>query len=240
MQAIGAYTTLDAARDLQARGHWDRAAAVLADEHSPEALELTAEIRYERFLFRIDDSRAASAAIAALDPETPAARLLAGRLAYTRLVFQLDPRPDDDETAESAYRFASAHPETHGWAEFHWAVLLDNVRADAAAATPHYDEALRVARQDGDALLESIVLRHVAGQVIEGGDREAGVQLLRRSLHLRCAAGVRPQIAAAQLLLAGELPADDPERATLLETARALADELGLTWVRSGVHQLVG
>lgn len=232
------YTVLDAARRLHVLGDWDHAAALLADEGSAEALELKAEILYERFLFRVDGMEAAADAVAALDPESPRARVLASRLAYTRLVFKLDPLPGDYETAEAGYRFAAADPETHGWAEFHWGALLDNVRDDGAAAKAHYDKALAAADREGDVILESIVLRHLAWRVIDAGDRDEGLRMLRRSLHLRCAAGLRPQIAAAQLLLAAELPEGDPERATLVETARGMADELGLRWVRTGLEAL--
>ncbi|MEV5572342.1 hypothetical protein AB0L06_20040 [Spirillospora sp. NPDC052269] len=232
------YTSVAAARRLHVLGDWDHAAALLDAQESTEALELKAEILYERFLFRLDGLEAAADAIAALDPESTQARLLAARLAYTRVLFQLDPRPGDYETAEDGYRFASADPKTHGWAEFHWGALLDNIREDAAAAKAHYDKALQASQEEGDPILESIVLRHVAWRVIEAGDREEGLHMLRRSLHLRAAVGLRPQIAAAQLLLAAELPEGDPERATLIETARTMADEMNLTWVRTGLEKL--
>ena len=232
------YTTVDAARRLHVIGDWDHAAALLAGDESAEALALKAEILYERFLFRVDGIEAAADAIAALDQESPQARMLIARLAYTRLVFQLDPLPGDYETAEAGYRFAAADPKTHGWAEFHLAALIDNIREDGPAAKVHYDKALQAADREGDLILESIVLRHLAWRVIEAGDREEGLRMLRRSLHLRAAAGRRPQVAAAQLLLARELPEDDPERATLVETARDLADELGLRWVRAGLEKL--
>ncbi|SNS09455.1 hypothetical protein [Actinomadura mexicana] len=238
MIAYDTYSGLEAARRLHVLGDWDHAAALLAEEESTEALELRAEILYERLLFRVDGVEAAADAIAALDPESLRARLLTARLAYTRLLFRLDPLPGDYETAEAGYRFASADPKTHGWAEFHWGALLDNIREDSAAAKAHYTKALHASHQEGDLILESIVLRHMAWHVIGDGDREEGLHMLRRSLHLRAAAGLRPQIAAAQLLLAGELPEDDPERATLVETARNLADELGLSWVRTGLEKL--
>ena len=238
MIANGTYASLDAARRLHVLGDWDHAAALLADAESTEALELRAEVLYERFLFRVDGIEAAADAIAALDPASLQARLLTARLAYTRLLFQLDPLPEDYETAEAGYRIAAADPKTRGWGEFHWGALLDNVREDSAAAKAHYAKALQAAHEEGDLILESIVLRHSAWHVIDDGDREEGLRMLRRSLHLRSAAGMRPQIAAAQLLLAAELPEDDPERATLVETARNVADELGLSWVRSGLEKL--
>lgn len=236
--ASDTYTSIGAARRLHLLGDWDHAAALLAEEESTEALELRAEILYERFLFRVDGIEAAADAIAALDPESLQARLLTARLAYTRLLFQLDPLPEDYETAEAGYRFASADPKTHGWAEFHWGALLDNVREDGAAAKAHYTEALQASHQEGDLILEAMVLRHLAWHVIDGGDREEGLRMLRRSLHLRSAIGPRPQVAAAQLLLAGELTEDDPERAALVEAARTLADELSLSWVRTGLEKL--
>ena len=238
MKANGAYTSLDVARRLHVLGDWDHAAALLAEEQSTEALELKAEILYERFLFRGDGIEAAADAIANLDPESVQGRLLTARLAYTRLIFQLDPLSDDYETAEAGYRFAAADPKTHGWAEFHWGALVDNVRDDGAAAKAHYAKALQASHHEGDLILESIVLRHLAWRVIGDGDREEGVNMLRRSLHLRSAIGKRPQIAAAQLLLAAEPPEDDPERATLVETARHLAEDLSLSWVRTGLEEL--
>jgi len=238
MIANDTYTTRDLARRLHLLGDWDHAAALLADDDSTEARELTAEILYERLLFRVDGIDAAADAIAALAPDSAQARLLTARLAYTRLLFRMDPLPDDYETAEAGYRLLADDPATHGWAEFHWGALVDNIREDSTAAKAHYATALQASRREGDLLLESIVLRHLAGHVIDDGDRDEGLRMLRRSLHLRAAAGVRPQIAAAQLLLATELPADDPERATLVETAGNLADELGLSWVRTGVDSL--
>ncbi|UAC01788.1 hypothetical protein Dvina_21035 [Dactylosporangium vinaceum] len=229
---------LNVARRLQVLGEWDSAAALLAGETGAAALELKADILYERFLFRFDDIEAAADAIAALDPDSTHARLLTARLAYTRLYFDLDPLPDDYETAEAGYRFAAADPKTHGWAEFHWGALLDNVRDDGAAASAHYANAMQAARREGDLVLESIVLRHLAWRVIDTGDRDEGIGMLRRSLHLRAAAGLRPQTAAAQLLLAAELPKDDPERASLVEAAGSAADDLGLSWIRTGLEKL--
>jgi hypothetical protein len=68
-------------------------------------------------------------------------------------------------------------------------------------------------------------------------DRSEGEMLLRRSLHLRSALGTRPQVAAAQATLAGELP-EGPERTILREAAGASADELGLTWVKGALANL--
>ncbi|QKG23440.1 hypothetical protein [Actinomadura verrucosospora] len=238
MSADDTYANVAAARRLHVLGDWDHAAALLVDDESAEALELRAEVLYERFLFRGDGIEAAAAAIAALDPESVQARLLAARLAYTRLLFKLDPLPDDYETAEAGYRVAAADPRTHGWGEFHWGALLDNVRDDSAGAKAHYAEALKASREEGDLMLEAMVLRHLAWHVLGDGEREEGLRMLRRSLHLRSAAGMRPQVAAAQLLLAGELAEDDPERALLVEAAGGAADELGLSWVRTGLEEL--
>ena len=240
MTVQDAYTRLDAARRLHLLGDWDHAAALLAGDTTPESLALTAEIHYEKLLFQLDGIDAAADATAALDPQSPDALLLTARLAYARLVFQLDPRPDDYETAATGYRLASAHPTTHGWSEFHWGALLDNVADDSAAARDHYAEAMRAANDEHDLLLDAMVLRHLAGHVADDGDHAEALRMLRRSLALRAAAGKRPQVAAAQLLLAGELAADDPERASLVEAARSVADELNLSWVRSGLQQLTG
>lgn len=92
MIANDTYTNVDAARRLHVLGDWDHAAALLAEEESTEALELKAEILYERFLFRAEGIESAADAIAALDPDSPQARLLNAQLAYARLLFQLDPK----------------------------------------------------------------------------------------------------------------------------------------------------
>ncbi|NUR57832.1 MAG: hypothetical protein HOV87_03885 [Catenulispora sp.] len=196
--------------------------------------ELRAEIAVERWFFRMEDHDDAEKAVAALDPASPTAQLLTARLAYSRLLFRRDPRPDDRAVAEAAYRAAAASARDEaqrGWIEFHWAVLLDNIDEDFAAALPHYDAALGIAAATGDGLLESIVIRHTAAQEQDAGKRTA---LYRRSLHLRAAVGIRPQILAAQAALAQHLPEDDPERATLLETSRAGAKELRIGWLPAG------
>ena len=57
--------------------------------------------------------------------------------------------------------------------------------------------------------------------------------MLRRSLHLRAALGARPQTVAAQAALADNLPENDPERAELMQTSRAGAEELRIGWLLS-------
>jgi hypothetical protein len=75
------------------------------------------------------------------------------------------------------------------------------------------------------------VVRHQGDQLINRqGDRAAGIALLRRSLQLRAGLGARPQVAAAQLALAGELP-PGPEPDELREIGRRTADELGIPWL---------
>ncbi|NUR24912.1 MAG: hypothetical protein HOV83_03535, partial [Catenulispora sp.] len=116
------------------------------------------------------------------------------------------------------------------WIEVHWAVLLDNRDGDFGAAAPHYDTALDIALATGDGILESIVIRHTAQQEQEAGKR---IAMFRRSLHLRAAAGIRHQTLAAQAALAYNLPEGDPERAVLMETFRAGAQELRIGWLLS-------
>lgn len=217
------------ARRLQALGEWDAALAALGPDADPE---VRAEIAMERWFFRIEEHDAAEKAIAALDPASPIAHLLTGRMAYGRLLFR-EPRRDDREVSEAAYRAAEAAARSEverGWIQFHWAVLLDNIDGDFAAATPLYDSALAIALSAGDRLLESIVIRHTAQQE---EDTDKRIAMFRRSLHLRAAAGVRPQILAAQAALAYNLPEDDPERAVLMETFRTGAEELGIRWLLS-------
>lgn len=217
------------ARCLQLLGEWDAALAVLKPDTDPE---LRAEIAVDRWFFQIDGHEEAEKAVAALDPASATAQLLTARLAYSRLLFRRDPRVDDHATAEAGYRAAaeSGDEQLRGWARFHWGVLLDNIDEDPVGAQPHYEAALEIAVKTGDGDFESYVIRHLAQQK-EPAER---IAMLRRSLHLRAALGARPQTLAAQAALAYNLPEDDPERAALMETFRAGAQELRIAWLLSG------
>ncbi|MGI5453983.1 hypothetical protein ACQEWB_12565 [Streptomyces sp. CA-249302] len=218
------------ARRLQLLGEWDAALAVLGPDADPE---LRAEIAVDRWFFRMEGHEEAEKAVAALDPASPTAHLLTARLAYSRLLFGRDARPDDRAVAEAGYRAAaeSGDEMTRAWAEYHWAVLLDNIDEDPAGALPLYETALEVATESGDGYFESYIIRHLAPHK-EPAERLA---MLRRSLHLRAALGARPQTVAAQALLADHLPEDDPERAELLRTSRPGAEELRIGWLLSEV-----
>jgi len=217
------------ARRLQLLGDWDAALAVLAPDTNPE---LRAEIAVERWFFQMSRHDEAEQAVAVLDQDSPAARVLRGRLAYSRLFFGREPRPDDRADAEAAYRAAvrDGDEDTRGWAEFHWGVLLDNVDRDPAAALPHYEAALEAAEKNRDGILEAMTIRHMTGYK-EPAER---IRMFRRSLHLRSALGVRHQVLAAQASLAQELPEGDPEREALTEAYLAGAAELGIAWLLSG------
>ncbi|MGW1208322.1 hypothetical protein ACWD5F_01655 [Streptomyces sp. NPDC002499] len=214
------------ARRLYVLGEWDAALAALGPDTEPE---LRAEIAVDRWFFRIEGHEEAEKAVEALDPASPTRHLLTGRLAYSRLLFRRGPRPDDRAVAEAGYRAAveSGDEKTRAWAEFHWAVLLDNIDEDRAGALPLYETSLEVATKTGDGYLESYVIRHLAVHK-EPAERTA---MLRRSLHLRGALGARPQTLAAQALLAANLPEDDPERAELLRVFRPGAEELRIGWL---------
>ncbi|MYS20055.1 hypothetical protein GTW78_07340 [Streptomyces sp. SID4948] len=209
-------------------GEWDAALAVLGPGTEPE---LRAEIAVDRWFFRIEGHEEAEKAVAALEPVSPTAHLLTARLAYSRLLFQRDPRADDRAAAEAGYRAAagSGDEKQRGWAEYHWAVLLDNIDEDPAGALSHYETALEIATNSGDGYFESYIIRHLAPHK-EPAER---IAMLRRSLHLRAALGARPQTIAAQATLADYLPANDPERAELLRTSRPGAEELHIGWLLS-------
>lgn len=216
------------ARRLQLLGEWDAALAVLAPDDEPE---LRAEIAVDRWFFRIEGHEEAEKAVAALDPASPTAHLLTGRLAYSRLLFRREPRADDRAVAEAYYRAAieSGDEKTRAWAEYHWAVLLDNIDEDPVGALPLYESALDVATKSGDGYFESYIIRHLAPHK-EPAERLA---MLRRSLNLRAALGARPQAIAAQALLADNLPENDPERAELMRMVRPGAEELHIGWLLS-------
>ena len=214
------------ARRLQLLGEWDAALAVLGPDAEPE---LRAEIAVDRWFFQIKGHDEAEKAVAALDPASPTAHLLTARLAYSRLLFQRNPRADDRAVAEAGYRAAveSGDEKLRGWAEYHWAVLLDNIDEDPAGALPRYETALEIATKSGDGYFESYIIRHLAPHK-EPAER---IAMLRRSLHLRAALGARPQTVAAQAFLADNLPENDPERAELMEIFRPGAEELHIGWL---------
>lgn len=216
------------ARRLQMLGEWDTALAVLGPDADPE---LRAEIAVDRWFFRIEGHEEAEKAVAALDPASPTAHLLTARLAYSRLLFGREPRADDRAVAEAGYRAAieSGDEETRAWAEYHWAVLLDNIDEDPAGALPLYESSLDVATKSGDGYFESYIIRHLAPHK-EPAERMA---MLRRSLNLRAALGARPQAIAAQALLAENLPEGDPERTELMRMVRPGAEELHIGWLLS-------
>jgi hypothetical protein len=216
------------ARRLWMLGEWDAALASLGPDAEPE---LRAEIAVDRWFFRIEGHEEAEKAVAALDPASPTAHLLTARLAYSRLLFQRDPRADDRAVAEAGYRAAveGGDEKLRGWAEYHWAVLLDNIDEDPAGALPRYETALEIATKSGDGYFESYIIRHLAPHK-EPAER---IAMLRRSLHLRAALGARPQTVAAQAILADNLPEDDPERAELMRTFPPGAEELHIGWLRS-------
>ncbi|MFE2216440.1 hypothetical protein ACFW93_31430 [Streptomyces canus] len=149
------------ARRLQLLGEWDAALAALDPDAEPE---LRAEIAVDRWFFRVEGHDEAEKAVAALDPASPTAHLLTARLAYSRLLFQRDPRADDRAVAEAGYRAAveSGDEKLRGWAEYHWAVLLDNIDEDPAGALPRYETALEIATKSGDDYFESYIIRHTS------------------------------------------------------------------------------
>jgi tetratricopeptide (TPR) repeat protein len=217
------------ARLLHQLGRWDDAVAALP-EGAEGADALRAEILVDRFFWRLDQAEQARAAVAAVAPAAPVlAGFLDARLAYTRLLFDLAPEGDDRTRAHEGLTAAVADDALAGWATFWLGVVADNLDEDPDTAGAAFERAREIARDRGDALLESYAVRHQAAHLLER-DRDTALGLLRRSYHLRAALGARPQTAAAAVTLAGELPAG-AEADALLEMADRTARELRLTWL---------
>ncbi|HEY7144463.1 MAG TPA: hypothetical protein VH637_09465 [Streptosporangiaceae bacterium] len=214
---------------LSLDGEWDGALALL-DGQDGDTAGLRARILFDRHFWRLDDPAPAGRAAAGLE-DLALRGYLTAQLAYARILFDLGPRPDDEQTIRAGLREAARSEELRGWATFFQGVVADNVHADDATARHCYDEALALCRGREDLLLESYVVRHQAGHLIDSG-QPGGEMLLRRSLYLRSALGARPPAAAAQAALASVLP-PGTERDTLLRAARAAASELGLTWLNN-------
>jgi hypothetical protein len=235
---------LAAARQLQRAGSWDLALDLLEDEPPDAAVAaLRAETLVDRHWWRLDQAEQAEAAVATLaaDGADPAlSALLGGQLLYTRVLFAEGPEPGDDTRAQTAFAEAAAgaeaNPDLRAWATFWLGVLAENLRHDQPTAAARYAEALPLAREQGDRLLESYVLRHQGYYLLAERPAE-GLALLRRSLYLRAGLGARPQVAAAEAALADALPpGDEPD--ALRDAALHTARELGLTWLLAALEHL--
>ena len=209
---------------LQAAGHWDAALDLLGDGDPA----YRAQLLVERGFFTGKGTEEAEAVVDALDTGT-AREYLRAQLAYQRLLFGTAYAGDED-VVRNGLDAAEADPALRGWVAFRRGVFAENVLTDPAAARASYDSAYELARAAGDLNLESYVVRHQGGQAADAGDPQTAERLLRRSLHLRSALGLRPQIAAAQATLA-DFIADGPEKDTLREAAQHAGRELGIAWL---------
>jgi hypothetical protein len=227
------YDTTYIALRLMRCGLWDEALAILPSG----ATALRAELLTDRFWWRLDGQAEAEQAVAALYGEDGLlAAFLDSQLAYTRLLFDQSPRPDDLARARDGFDSAARDQRLAGWGLFWRGVTAELLEKDEAAAAGFVAQALAAALRDADPLLESYALRHQGGHAMESdADRETGLDLLRRSYHLRAALGARPQTATAAATLAEVLPPESTERDHLLQTAAATARELNLTWLKSAL-----
>lgn len=215
-----------AAESLKRAGRWDLA----LDLPAARTTALRAEILTDRFFWRLDDPAEAETAVAALSEEDPArGGFYDAQLAYTRLLFDLDPRPGDEERVRAGFAAASGDERLAGWATFWTGIVTEKFDGAPEQAKASYTEALDSAVQDEDLLLESYAIRHLGALALESGDA-SGLDDLRRSYHLRAALGARPQTAAAAATYAAELP-PGPEADELNRLAARTARELGLTWL---------
>lgn len=209
---------------LRRAGQWDTALNLLP----PDAAPLRAEILVERYMWRLDPPAEAIAAVDQLG-ESALATLLRSLLEYWRQLFKLDGEPISGDPVDG-FADAATDPELAAWATFHHAISTLTLRENPAAADEGFARAFEL--KPDDAFLESYVVRHQGDLLINWkGDREAGLALLRRSLHLRAALGARPQVAAAASSLAGELP-PGPEVDELRAIATMTARELGIPWLQ--------
>lgn len=225
---------LAVARRLQRAGDWE--GALRSTPHSEDGAVLRAEILVERHSWCLDPVQEAREAIAAITASAPAtAAFLTAVLEYWRQLMKSDdPFIGPDPVTEFERLDGQIAP---GWAAFWLGVSLENLRLDRDGAQALYRRALATALEEGDLLLESYVVRHQGYYMLEQ-DHEAGLALLRRSLHLRAACGARPQVAAAQAALAEALGVG-PESVLLRRLVARSAEELNLTWLTEDAESLV-
>jgi hypothetical protein len=222
----------DVARVLLRAGRWDQALAALPGLSASADAELAwrAQILADRFWWQLGDPAEAEAAADALAATEPVlARFCAGQLAYARVVHGIGARAGDAELARSGFAAAAASAELDGWGAFWLGVLADHIDHAPDQARAAYATALDWAREHTDWMLDSYAVRHLGDHALTGGD-PAGLDLLRRSYHLRAALGARPQTAAAALTLADALPPGS-EADQLRAAAEITARELSLTWL---------
>lgn len=195
---------------LQRAGQWDAALELLGDRDP----ELRAEVMVERFSWQF----------VPIEPDVQLSEVLTARVSYWHKLFELPGGPDVDEAAVYA-----AHPGA--WTSFHWAVIQDNLHQRPDLAKQGYARARELAPDD--RFLESFVVRHMAGHVMEDEqDYDKATAMLRRSLNLRSALGARPHTAAAQIALAQHLGDEHPEAVELKAIVAATAEELNLVWLK--------
>ena len=174
----------DAPYVLFRSGHWDHALALLPSAETTRR----AEILVDRFWWRHEGGTEAEALIDSL-PEGVMASYLRAQLAYTRVLFNLEPHPNDVDTARRGFESAARQNILAGWGQFWLGVLADNVAKDPIAAAEHY--AAAAVHAPDDSLLESYVTRHQGFHLLQS-DQAKAVTLLRRSYVLRSALGARP------------------------------------------------
>ncbi|MBC6463744.1 hypothetical protein [Actinomadura sp. HBU206391] len=216
----------DAARSLKRAGLWDPA----LDIAGADSTSLRAEILTDGFWWRLERSDEAEAAVAALlEEDSVLGGFYDAQLAYTRVLFRVGPRADDGERTRAGFSAAADDERLAHWATFWLGVVAEHGDHAPEQAVEHYTQALDGALEDGDLMLESYATRHLGGQALENGDM-SGLDLLRRSYHLRAALGARPHTAAAAATLADSLPPGS-EAEQLKRTAARTARELRLTWL---------
>jgi len=218
----------DAPYILFRSGHWDHALTLLPSAETTRR----AEILVDRFWWRHEGGTETEALIDSL-PEGVMASYLRAQLAYTRVLFNLEPHPNDVDTARRGFEAAARQNILAGWGQFWLGVLADNVAKDPTAAAKHY--AAAAVHAPDDSLLESYVARHQGFHLLQS-DQAQAVTLLRRSYVLRSALGARPQTAAAAAVLADVLPAGR-ENQDLREAALLIAQDLKLPWLLAHLQQ---
>ena len=225
---------LAVARRLQRAGDWE--GALRLTPQSEDGAVLRAEILVDRHTWCLDPADEARRAIVAIAEPAPAtAAFLTAVLEYWRQLTKSNgPFIGPDPVAEFERLDGQVAP---GWAAFWLGVSLENLRLDRDGAQTVYRRALATALDAGDPLLESYVVRHQGFYLLER-DGEAGLELLRRSLHLRAACGARPQVAAAQAALAEALGVG-PESVLLRRMVAHSAEELNLAWLKEDAESLV-
>jgi tetratricopeptide (TPR) repeat protein len=202
----------DAVR-LRLEGRWDEALEALAGRDDLDAATERVRILADQNMIaggvgeQLDAALDALAALGAGDRRIEAF-VLTRRGAKLHSTFLADRSrgepPGEMQLFEDGLAIRREIGDEPGIAEslFYVGLVHQVVRGDSATSLPYFRESYERARADGDDLLASYAIRHIAFATHQEGDLDRAEAEFRESLELRQQVGWIPGVAAAEFALA--------------------------------------